>query len=132
MSAIVWVHEDALNGELLHEGPGLYVFDEGYLQREGYTLKRIAFQYECLLELPVAIERGPFVETLLAFAAAHNAQAIVTTRTPNPVFQHVLGELQRSLPVRLREPAPFVELARPPDLKRFSRYWAGVETHLPI
>lgn len=132
MSAVVWVHEDALNGALLGEGPGVFVFDDDYLRRERYSLKRVAFLYECLLELPVEIERGRTADRLLEFARQRGAGSVVTAASPNPWIREKIEELRRSLPVRVIEPEPFVRLSGPADLKRFSRYWAKVEKRLPI
>lgn len=132
MSAIVWVHEDALDSLLLDHGPALFVFDEEYLRRERYSLKRIAFIYECLLELPLEIERGETVAQLLDFARRHGADEIAGAASPNPWIRERFGELGRSLKVRIEEPEPFVRLGGDPDLKRFSRYWAKVESRLPI
>lgn len=132
MSAVVWVHEDALNHLLLHHGPALFVFDDEYLRGERYSLKRIAFIYECLLELPVEIMRGETVRRLLDFARRHGGDEIVCASSPNPWIRARIAELQRSLPVRIVEPEPFVRLSGEPDLKRFSRYWAKVESRLPI
>lgn len=132
MSAIVWLHEDALNGALLREGPALFVFDDEYLRLERYSLKRIAFIYECLLELPVEIERGGAVRQLLQFAARRQAAEIVTSKSPNPWIADRILELRKHLPVRVVEPEPFVKLNGAADLRRFSRYWAKVESRLPI
>jgi len=132
MSTVVWMHEDAVNGTLLGRGPAVFVFDEDYLRREGYTLKRVGFLYECLLELPVEIRKGEAVEQILAFAAEHDADEVVMQASPNPWIRGVGAALERVLKVRRMVPEPFVELGGQPDLKRFSRYWARVESRLPI
>lgn len=132
MSAVVWVHEDALNPALLSSGPALFVFDDAYLQSAGYSLKRVAFLYECLLELPVELARGETVPTLLAFAARHDAAELVASASPNPFIRDTLRQLAATLSVRVVEPEPFVQLPASTDLKRFSRYWTRVESRLPI
>jgi hypothetical protein len=51
----------------------------------------------------------------------------VTTATPDPLARRAIRRLAERFPVEVQEPEPFVTLAREPDLKRFSRYWARVE-----
>jgi hypothetical protein len=128
MSVVVWVHEGCLSPQgvalMAHPGaPALFVFDEAYLRREGYTLKRIGFLYECLLDLPVTVRKGDSVSLLRAFAQEHRASRIVTTATVCPWHRAVIGALSAetlAMPQLVEHPGPF-------DLTRFSRYWNKAE-----
>lgn len=123
MKTVRWVQQDWLRADGTE--PAVYVFDEETVA--GYSLKRIQFIYECLLELPVEIRRGRYEEEAAAFARQHGADAIVTTATPDPRARRAIRQLAEHFSVEVQETEPFVTLAREPDLKRFSRYWARVE-----
>jgi hypothetical protein len=129
---IVWVHGDCLspaNPALrAHPGaPALFVWDDVLVSAYGLSLKRIRFSYECLLELPVVIRRGDVAEELLAFAAKHSANGVVTAASPSPRFLAIRDRLARQLPVEVLPVAPFVTAHSGLDLKRFGRYWRDVE-----
>ena len=102
MSTLVWIHEDSLSPRdralLAHPGsPAVFVWDDAVVEAEGYSLKRLVFQHECLLEMPVAIHRGPTLETLLHLAAEHGAGEIAVTDSVNPRFAEVVEALERKL-----------------------------------
>ncbi|MFQ3594296.1 MAG: hypothetical protein SNJ82_14045 [Gemmataceae bacterium] len=128
MSVIVWVHEGCLSptGPALAAhpaSPALFVFDEAYLRRERYTLKRIGFLYECLLDLPVTIRKGDTLSELRAFAQQHGADRIVTTDTVCPWHRGLIAALKAEvvpMPALVEHPGPF-------DLTRFSRFWRQAE-----
>ncbi len=128
---IVWVHGDCLspNGPALRACPGapaLFVWDDELLATYRLSLKRIVFITECLLELPVRIFRGEVEEAVLAFAAEHGADAIVTTASPSPRFAAISLRLAEQLPLLALPVEPFVVERAPLDLRRFSRYWQAV------
>lgn len=123
MNAIRWVQQDWLRAGGTE--PAVFVFDLETVA--GYSLKRIQFLYECLLELPVEIRRGSYEEQVAEFASAHGARAIRTTATPDPRVLEAMRVLSGSFAIVIEEPEPFVTPSRPPDLRRFSRYWAAVE-----
>lgn len=129
---IVWVHGDCLSPDSpalrLHSGaPALFVWDDALVQAYGLSLKRIVFIYECLLELPVVIRRGDVAEELLAFAAEHSADHIVTAASPSPRFAAICERVAQQLTVEVLPVSPFVTTHGALDLKRFGRYWRAVE-----
>ncbi len=113
------------------------MFDAALLAGETATapsapsLARRGFLLECLLELPATLRRGDPVEELVAFAARHGADGVVTTAAVDPRFREQLQRLQRHLPVHLLAPEPFLPPAVEPftakQLGRFSRYWRRAE-----
>ncbi|KEF41318.1 MAG: deoxyribodipyrimidine photolyase [Cyanobium sp. CACIAM 14] len=145
---VLWIHAEALgpaNPALRQhpERPALFVFD-GELIAGGTATTggvgeapnppspgRLAFLYECLLELPVTIRWGDVAEEVLGFARRHGADGVVTTQAVDPRFEQLRARIAASLPVQVLEPEPFVALpddpARPLDLRRFSRYWKVAE-----
>ena len=119
--AIQWIHDDLL--QVTSDLPAVYVFDEEKLRSEGWSLKRIGFIYECLLELPVTIRKGDPVAEVAQFAHNHGANTIRVARTPDPRLQSQARQLAEQFKIDQWEPACFVNLSGPVDLKRFSRYW---------
>ena len=123
MSLLFWMHSDnlcALPDTLVAEAA--FIFDDEQIRQAGWGLKRIMFIYECLLELPVEIYRGPTVETLLALAGEQSA-AIITVDSPDPWVREQFSRLREHAPVEVLPLPPFVKLREPVDLRRFSRYW---------
>ncbi len=122
MSKVIqWIHDDLLR--VTSDIPAIYVFDEEKLRSESWSLKRIGFIYECLLELPVIIQKGDPVAEVAQFAHNHGANTIRIARTPDPRLQSQAHQLARQFTIDLWAPEPFVNLSNPVDLRRFSRYW---------
>ena len=63
MNKLFWMHHDCLTEPA---SEAIYIFDDEQLGAAGWGLKRLMFVYECLLELPVQILRGPTAATLSA------------------------------------------------------------------
>ena len=129
-----WLHTDCLNtGWVDHQdGPAVFVFDDRQLEAECWSLKRVGFVYECLLDLPdVEIWRGPVVETLASLSRDRRLTGIRSVRTPDPWLQAQAARLEaEDFQFDWVTPEPFVTLAEPLDLRRFSRYWRKAEKAL--
>ena len=129
-----WLHADCLNADWINpvSGPAVFIFDDQQLEADSWSLKRIGFIYECLLELPgVEIWRGPTAETLAQLVRERDLGSILTVQTPDPWLQAqaaILGE--KSIRVEWITPEPFVALSGYADLRRFSRYWRKAEAVL--
>jgi len=126
---IAWLHPDCLDVRWIKPGDrAVFVFDDKFLEVAGWGIKRIAFVYECLLELEVEIHHGPVVLTLTTLAAELSATGIVTVDTPDPWWQLRRAELSGPLEVLPR--STFVDLEGNVNLSRFSRYWKKAEPQL--
>ncbi len=129
---ILWVHEEALgpaNPALQDypDAPGLFVFDDAWIQEQAISRKRIGFLYESALSLPLTLRRGDVASEVLRFAQRHGADAVVTSAVVDPRLQRIAAAIDRKLPLWMLDPDPFVSLAKPPRLGRFSRYWREAE-----
>jgi len=139
---ILWIHGEALGPanpalQAHPQAPAVFVFDSDLIEASGLSLKRLGFLYECLLELPVTMRRGDVAREVLAFAARHRADGVITTAAVDPRFGLLHKAIATQLPVEVLRAAPFVELVdatrgdpqgRPSqDLGRFSRYWKRAE-----
>ncbi len=129
---ILWVHEEALGpaNPALQDypnAPGLFVFDDAWIQEQAISRKRIGFLYESALSLPLTLRRGDVASEVLRFAQRHGADAVVTSAVVDPRLQRIAAAIDRELPLWMLDPDPFVSLAKPPRLGRFSRYWREAE-----
>lgn len=125
---LIWVHEDALRADHPAFGEAgmaraCFIWDDAYMARMGYGLKRRVFIYETLLELPVEIYAGPIVETLQHLMKECGAAQIVTGKTPNPLLKEMMGELRHTTKVTAIADKAFVQMDAQPELKRFFKYW---------
>ena len=132
---LVWVHGDSLsptNPALLAypDAPAVWVWDEELLRQWRISRKRIVFIYECLLELPVEIRRGHVVQELTQAMHAHGAKRLVTTHSPSPRFKQIVQELCRQFTLEMLPIPPLVPPQPHLNLKRFSRYWKGIEKYI--
>lgn len=132
---IIWIHGDCLSPQnpALEEypnTPAIWVWDDALIEEWQLSLKRLAFIYECLLELPVIIRRGDVAKEVLAFAKEHNANKVVTANSPSPQFDTFCDEIERSVELEVFEVEPFFDYDGYIDLKRFSRYWKIAENYV--
>ncbi|BAZ66529.1 MAG: hypothetical protein KME28_18430 [Pelatocladus maniniholoensis HA4357-MV3] len=132
---VIWVHGDCLSphNPALQEypdAPAIWVWDDALLEEWQISLKRIAFIYECLLELPVIIRRGDVAQEVLAFANSHNATQVVTADSPSPKFENICQQIERFVDLEIFELEPFFDYDGYIDLKRFSRYWKVAEKYV--
>ena len=134
-SPLIWLHEDYLHPhspalQAYPKAPRVFVFAEDPC----VSLKRIVFQYECLLEIPsLEIRRGEIVNELVQAARAHGCQRIVTMSSVAPQWAAICAILrdQHQLSVEVFAPEPFMHYAADEhersDLRRFSRYWHAIK-----
>ena len=124
--AIRWFHDEMLRPAFAEPGrPSLFVFDEARLREDRWSLKRVVFVYECLIELPgLTIRRGEPADVIAAFARAHKAGTIETAAAAHPRVRETGAELERrGFRINILGEPAFARLPEDVDLKRFSRYW---------
>jgi deoxyribodipyrimidine photo-lyase len=131
---VIWVHGDMLSPQhpafKLHPAaPAIWVWDDDLLQAWKISLKRIVFMYECLLELPVTIQRGKVADKVVAFGQQQQADGIITGASPAPRFEHIRQQLASGTAIQVVNPEPFIRYHGNLELKRFSRYWRTAEAY---
>jgi hypothetical protein len=129
---LLWLHPDCLAADnpAFAKYPGaraVFIWDEEEIEEEAWTLKRIQFLYESLLEIPAEIHRGPVVPKLTELLRAANLRKIATVDSVNPRFKEHRRLLEMAFSLEVLPPVPFVDYRGHLDLKRFSRYWKRVE-----
>lgn len=134
---VIWVHGDCLSPDgnpALQEypnTPAIWVWDDALIEEWQLSLKRIAFIYECLLELPVTIRRGNVASEILAFAQEYHANKVVTSDSPSPRFQDICSEIKGFVELKVLQTEPFFDDGdRIEDLRSFSRYWKVAQKYV--
>ena len=123
---IIWVHEDALSrshpvfSAAANAKDVLFIWDNEFFQSQGYTVKRLLFIYECLLEMDVAIIKGSMAEVLSDFCNGE----IYTAQTPNPYFRDIIKSLQAGgSKVIIVENEMFSQIDQGAEMGRFFQFW---------
>lgn len=128
----IWVHEDALSlNHPVFKSAGdtaraVFIWDEAYFKQQAYSLKRLTFIYECLIDLQEDVEvyHGD-TETVVRslFAEGGPDGTLYVADTPNPVFLNIAAKLESYVSVKIVENTPFIEAPDDVDMTRFFRFW---------
>lgn len=124
--AMVWVHEDALRQDhpvfaaAGRDAECVFVWDDAYFQSQNYSLKRLVFIYECLMDLNVTLYQGEASDVLSQISVDFR---IYTARSHNPYIRDTLRALPHDVDIRVIEETPLTEIAANADMGRFFRYW---------
>jgi len=122
---IIWVHEDALRGNhpvniaAGQEALSYFIWDDEYFKSQAYSLKRLVFIYECLIEMDVKIIRGDMLEVLQAF----NASIIYVADTNNTHLSAIIMRLKEMRSVHVIADEIFSLVEPNADMGRFFRFW---------
>lgn len=123
MKRVLLFHDEMLNPQhpLIAQYPDLprlYVFEPLQIERDQFSLQRLQFIADCLVEIPnLLVCRGGIGEVLRGLAV----DAVVTQSTP----QLHIGQALSEFPVEWHAEPEFVEYRG--RLKRFMHYWKAVE-----
>jgi len=82
---------------------------DAHPNRAIFSLKHLAFLYECLLDLPVGILQGIVADEVVTFAHNHQAERVITIQTTDPRFRDILRGIEYQLPVQVLPVPSFVE-----------------------
>ncbi len=137
---LLWIHGEALGptNPVLRAHPGapaLFVFDTELLAGRTSTTGgrplapgRLRFLRQCLAELPLHVREGEAAAAVVACAAEHGADGVVTSAAVDPRFAATAAAIAAHLPLQVLPVEPFVDLELPAaQLRRFSRYWRWAE-----
>ncbi len=132
-NVLVWVNEESLDPQ----GPALaahsqaqavFIFDEAAIEAAGWSIKRLAFIYKCLLEIPnIQVYRGSTVGILLSLLKDNGYTTIATTPVVDPRLKDNINKISKFVPLQQYPIEEFAPIERVRDLRRFSRYWNDVE-----
>lgn len=129
---LVWLTLDSLSATspaaaLRPDAPRLFVVDPGWLDAERPALKRLAFIFECLADIPgVEVIAGEPAVVVPAVARRHACSHVAVADTPCPRVRAAARAVAAEIPVVVVAESPFCDRHRVRDLGRFSRYWSQV------
>lgn len=123
--ALILLHEESLrmSHPVFNEAPigtqVIYIWDDAYLQRNEYSLKRLIFIYETLSAMDLEIYQGDTHQILQEM----NPSMLYIPSTSHPLLIEMIHLIHQVLPVSMVADEPFVQLDKTQEFKRFFQYW---------
>jgi len=127
--ALICLHEDALRitHPIFNVAPigtkAIYVWDDEYLRRANYSMKRLVFMYETLCELPVDVIRGDTRSILVA----RTPSMLYVPATNNPSILSIFAGITSAIPLNVVDDDVFAVMEKTTEARRFFQYWSKVE-----
>lgn len=127
--SLIWLHEEALRTAhpVFKAAPqgtrAIFVWDDDYLQKLCYSLKRLVFVYETLCELPVDIIRGDTVSVIKELGPSQ----LYIPESHKPHIVPLINRLKLITKVAIIKDEEFVQILDTTDFKRFFKYWSLAE-----
>ena len=121
---LLLVHDKALRSGLdVYEASesfkAVHIWDDEYYRSQRYSLKRLVFIYETLLDLPLEIIHGNTLDIL----SEENSDHIVIPYSGDPVLKTLFSKIEKIKTVQYLFETSFVNLDRTVEFKRFFKYW---------
>ena len=126
---LIWLHEEALRAThpVFHKAPdgarAVFIWDDRYLQKLDYSLKRLVFIYETVCELPVDVIQGDIVEIIKEIAPSR----LYVPASNKSYLLAVFNDLKSVVDLEIIRDEDFVNLPGTADIKRFFKYWSVAE-----
>ncbi len=123
---VLLIHDEMLNSTLpvfaqAASAPRIFVFDPAFIQREGWTMKRLQFIADGVAEIAdVKVFKGELASVLKMIGAT----SIITQATPNTPIRDWLE--RAGVPVEWVDEPVFAEFSG--RLTRFTPYWKAIES----
>jgi hypothetical protein len=122
---LILIHPEALRADhpvfkfSTGDTQSIFVWDEKLFKELNYSMKRLIFIYESLIELPVDIIHGSTFEMITAC----NPEKILIPSTHNPVLNEYYQALRSIAPLEVIEDEAFVTMKSDIPYSRFFQYW---------
>ena len=121
---LLWVHDKALRFgsdfcEANESFKAIHIWDDEYYRTQRYSLKRLVFIYETLLELPLEIIHGNTLDIL----RKENLDHIVIPYSGDQALKNLFSKIEKIKTVHYLFETSFVHLDRTVEFKRFFKYW---------
>ena len=126
---LIWLHEEALRTShpVFKAAPqgtrAIFIWDDDYLQKLSYSLKRLVFVYETLCSLPVDIIRGDTVSVIKELVPSQ----LYIPESHKPHLVQLINSLTVVTTVEIAQDDAFVQIPQTKDFKRFFKYWSLAE-----
>ena len=127
--ALICLHEGALRitHPIFNVAPigtkAIYVWDDEYLRRANYSLKRLVFMYETLCDLPVDVVRGDTRSIVVAMTPS----MLYVPATNNPSILPRFAGITPATPLNVVDDDIFAVMEKTSEARRFFQYWSKVE-----
>ena len=124
-NSIIWLHEKALSTnhpifqDFTQSTSVIHIWDNDYLKKRNYSLKKLIFLYETLCSFPVEIIEGNTLKILQSF----NVEKIFIPQTPDSHIRAIVERLSTGKTVVEVPETPFCHLNLPKRKDRFFNYW---------
>lgn len=134
MSRLFWLHDECLRQPqgLSANDRWVYVWDNGYLSHQAWSLKRQVFIYETLCEMAqqgCELYQGNTLEVLVELK--QTGVELITQAPLDPILTSLVDSLKQGLPdLVLNTPPVLVDYPSKHTPKRFFQYWKKVEKPL--
>ncbi|MAI12721.1 MAG: hypothetical protein CMM15_01780, partial [Rhodospirillaceae bacterium] len=120
---LLLVHDKALRSGLdVYEASesfkAVHIWDDEYYRSQRYSLKRLVFIYETLLDLPLEIIHGNTLNIL----SEENFDHIVIPYSGDHVLKTLFSKIEKIKTVQYLFETSFVNLDRTVEFKRFFKY----------
>ena len=121
---LLLVHDKALRSgldidEASESFKAVHIWDDEYYRSQRYSLKRLVFIYETLLDLPLEIIHGNTLDIL----SEENFDHIVIPYSGDQVLKTLFSKIEKIKTVQYLFETSFVNLDRTVEFKRFFKYW---------
>lgn len=137
MKRLIWLHDEALAlfGEQLLQADDVLVFvwDKVYFQDKGWSLKRLVFLYESLLDLPypsLQVYQGDTLEVLMQLRQEYAVDEIVTFAAIEPELNAIFQQLEKHCRLQIVDAPSLLKTPLQQVPKRFFKFWKQVETEV--
>jgi len=146
--SFIWINEDTLGinhpvfEAASRDAIAIFIWDQAYFQRQNYSLKRLAFIYECLIDLQQQIDttqngslrlevyEGDTQSVLQDIIYSNDGACddsamnkLYVPGIPNPYVLDVIRLLGQDIKIAIIEPIPFMTVPDDVDMRRFFRFW---------
>ena len=123
MNTLVWLHEESIKIPDLPPSANpvtyIHIWDNAYLMQRNYTLKRLVFIYESLIQLPIEIYQGPTIETIRALSPTK----LLIPQTHQIDLCQLIHELKTHVNTEIIPAELFSSLEQTKVYTRFFKYW---------
>lgn len=119
---LVWLHEKGLvfDNEILRNNiKKIYIWDDEYLRKRNYSLKKLVFIYETLSEMDIDIIYGNTLEILQSF----EADEIFTTNTVDSEIKKFFNQISEKTKLIIAKNNNLVDFDEKQNVTRFFQYW---------
>ena len=122
---LLYIHDKALGSNhpifsrTNSETKAVFIWDDYYFKRRGYSLKRLVFIYETLCSMPVDIIFGTTGDVINMLAP----KKIITSFTADLPIQKIFKDILKQFELEFVYQPSFSQIDDSFEFKRFFKYW---------